>query len=317
MWQEKAAALLVIEEDASPLYVCAPQDADTLLGRQPLSAVLARRGGLISTPAFKPPQPVPAPAPSAPPAAADTSSAAPAAQQEAAPAFAVERGFIEAALVCLAASSEARRRSFAQQLVQQLQRLADAVGRLPLPLVSEDSGAAQVPPLEGSIGSPAAGGTPTLDRTFSGPQQATSPLAAGRLGSGWGSGGWGGRAGGGGWGGGARGGPRGKPASDAVGPVAGVQVGVWLRLGVLFPMLPLVYTDTSPDPASTLRALLLTAATRSVGGLLASLASPCLPAAAHASPFAHDDLMCSCWSWCAAGSLPPPPPKKISNGRPA
>lgn len=327
------------------LTLCATQDADTLLGRQPLSAVLTRRGALINTAAFAPPGPAFTATPPLQSRAAGASPDAGASGAGAAAsplpmggsvglqalpslgtqrsglslagvsdtpqpgvphsAFHREQGFVEAALVCLAASSDARRRSFAQQLVQQLQRLADAVERLPLP---HAAGAAQQEPhgqQQEQQQQPAAYGSPSLQRPMgaagSGLQgqlslpreQAQSPQPVARqaweagspagvyrqdssaaassppaaaLGFGaaarGAAGGFGWRASNAGWGGGARGVQRGKASTDVVGAVAAVQVGVWLRLGTLLPLLPLVYADTTPDPNNSLRAQLLNAAAR-------------------------------------------------------
>ncbi|GAB4822184.1 hypothetical protein N2152v2_009230 [Parachlorella kessleri] len=303
------------------------QDGDSVMGRHSLAAVLARRGALISTPAFKP-----ASAPSAPRPEHNPrhGTAQPQSQPQLSPtdepsgsrgsssegrAYAVEQGFVEAALGCLAASSDARRRGFAQQLVQQLHRLAEVVARLAPPSAAfSTAGASQ----DGSSQEQGEGGVRQAGRTGrqlseeERPGEARSPgtyatasspaaaagLAAGsRPGSG--RAGWGRAAtAAAGWGAGGRGALRGgKPSTDYVGSVVGVQVAVWLRLGILFPLLPLVYSDPSQDPVTGLRGQLLSVATRLLGSPYITAtpdswpaSDPQAPAAATAAELAGEPL---------------------------
>ncbi|KAK9835009.1 hypothetical protein WJX81_003856 [Elliptochloris bilobata] len=68
-----------------------------------------------------------------------------------------------------------------------------------------------------------------------------------------------------------------------MGPPAGVQAAVWLRLAVLLPLLPVVYADREPDAGRNLRARLATA-------LLRILVSPAAEAAAAAEERAGESL---------------------------
>jgi len=131
--------------------------------------------------------------------------------------FALESAMATLALSVLKKSIGAKQKDFADQLVRQLSRLAEVLSS------SEGSSG----PVAAAVSGPAASGAHKLKRANS-------------AGSGWGR----------------TLSLRASEADATPGPAAAVQVAVWMRLQVLIPLLPVVYSDQEPDPKKNLRSML-------------------------------------------------------------